>query len=162
MTTQRLSLTGPNNWNLLYLQQHQGNPDNWKKLRLPIVGPIEIPFLLDSHVLAVSVTSSASKPTWKSAGTLVQTYIGVVLGDGPSAGVDAHKERIALNTTALVNLPKLADDFYLWFDPVPWLPSFALGIWEFVGDERDTTQDLLDTLKVDLLRVETKVDSLRT
>lgn len=159
-----LDLAGPNKWQRVYYQQHQGNPEN-KKIKAPLIEPFELPFVFEQHVLAVSTSCSAARPRWRTAGYLIQTYSGVSLEDGaisesPSAGVDATSVRIGLNQLSLVTFPRLSNQFYLWFDPVPWLPTLALGIWEFKGEQHSESLDLLETIKVDIVRVESKIDAL--
>lgn len=159
-------LSGSNKWQRIYYQQHQGNLDN-KKIRAPLIDPFEIPFLLDRHILAVQTFCSSSKPKWRSAGYLTQVFGNLQLDEGspiissPGSALDAKSEFIRLNTTQLVIFPKIKSDFYLWFDPAPWLPTLAFGLWQFVGESSDPLTELIETVKVDVLRVESKIDALK-
>lgn len=159
------ALTGSNKWERIYYQQHQGNPEN-KKIRAPLLEPFELPFLFDRQVLAISAFYAAAKPKWRSAGYLTQVYGNLalestsVIGASPGTAVDATSTLIRLNTTQLVIFPKLSrNDYYLWFDPVPWLPSVTFGVWQFVGESHDEVMELIDAVKVDVLRVESKLDA---
>ena len=163
-----LDLSGSGKWQRLYYNSYQENPDN-RKIRAPLIDPFEFPLTFDNHVLAFTTASSAVRPTWRTAGYLVQTYPGVVLGpdtdiwtvNSPTSGVDAANVRISLNAVQLLVFPRIAGQYYLWFDPVPWLSKLTIGIWEFVGEQSDDLFERLETIKVDLLRVEAKVDELR-
>lgn len=163
-----IDFTGPNKWQRVYFQQFIGNPNN-RKIKAGLIDPFEIPLLFSQHVLAINCFSRDVKPRWRTAGYLTQTYSGVSFEDGststtpatPTFGVDAANERIGLNTIELLTLPRLAADFYLWFDPVPWLSSLTLSLWEYQGTETpDRIEELIETVKIDIARLESKVDSL--
>jgi hypothetical protein len=158
-------LSGSNKWERIYYQQHQGNSEN-KKIRAPLIEPFELPILFDRYVLAVQTFCSAAKPSWRSAGHLTQVFGNLNLentspiGGSPGTAVDAATFWIRLNTTQLIVFPKLSPDYYLWFDPAPWLPSLAFGVWQFVGESHDEVVELIETVKVDVLRVESKLDAM--
>lgn len=162
-----IDFTGTNKWQRVYFEQFVGDKNNYK-IKAGLIQPFEIPLLFDQHLLAISASSRDAKPRWRTAGYLTQTYAGIALEGGgvtdtpstPTYGVDAANKRIGLNTIELVNLPKLSADFYLWFDPVHWLPSLTLSIWEYQGIETpDRIEELLETVKIDVARVELKLDS---
>jgi len=164
-----IDFTGSNNWQRVYFATFQGNPEN-RKIKAPLIEPFEIPLLFDQHILAVTATCLSAKPRWRTAGYLKQVYSGLNIEqsgniftvNSPTSGVDAASKRIGLNTLELVIFPKLANNFYLWFDPVHWLPKLTLGLWEFTGNvSPERIEELVETLKVDVLRVEAKVDQLR-
>ncbi len=129
---------------------------------------LPLQLLFSQHVLAINVYSRDVKPRWRTGGYLTQTYSGVSFEDSPISdspasptyGVDAANKRIGLNTVEFLNMPRLARDFYLWFDPVPWLLSLSLSIWEYQGIETpDRIEELIETVKVDIARVEVKIDN---
>lgn len=164
-----IDFTGSGNWDRVYFATFQGNPQN-RKISAPLIEPVEIPLLFEKHIFAVNAICMEAKPRWRTAGYLKQVYSGINLedspitwsGNSPVAGVDAVSKRIGLNSLELVIFPKLANNFYLWFDPVFWLPKLTLGIWEFTGVVTpERIEELVETLKVDVLRVEAKVDQLR-
>lgn len=161
-----IDFTGPNKWQRAYFQQFTGNPDN-RKIKAGLINPFEIPLVFSQHVLAINAYSRESKPRWKTAGWLTQTYSGVSFEDGsisgtpttPTMGVDAANKRVGLNTVELIIFPQLSSDFYLWFDPVPWLSSLTLSIWEYQGIvSPDRIEELVETVKIDLTRIEYKID----
>ena len=162
-----IQFTGPNKWQRVYFDQLVGDPNN-RKIKAGLIEPFEIPLLFSQHVLAINVYSRDVKPRWRTGGYLTQTYSGVTFEQGPISdspasptyGVDALSKRIGLNTVELVIFPKLSSDFYLWFDPVPWMPSLALSVWEYQGVETpDRIEELIETVKVDIARVEVKIDN---
>lgn len=162
-----IDFTGPNKWERVYFQQFQGDTNNYK-IKAGLIDPFEIPLLFSQHVLAINAFSIDVKPKWRTAGYLTQTYSGVSLEGGsststpasPTLGVDAANKRIGLNTVEMIIFPQLASDFYLWFDPVPWLKSLTLSIWEYQGTVTpERLEELVETLKVDIARIEIKIDN---
>lgn len=162
-----IDFTGPNKWQRVYSNKFVGNPNN-RKIKAGLIDPFEVPLLFSQHVLAINAFSRDVKPRWRTAGYLTQTYSGVSFEDSPVSdspssptyGVDAASKRIGLNTIELLTMPRLASDFYLWFDPVPWLLSLSLSIWEYQGTETpDRIEELIETIKVDIARVEVKIDN---
>ncbi len=161
-----IDFTGPNKWQRVYFNRFEGNPNN-AEIKAGLIDPFEVPLTFDQHVLAVAAFSSEVKPRWRTAGYLTQTYSGIDFNDtsvtatdtSPTSGVDAANKRIGLNTVELVIFPRLASNFFLWFDPVPWLKSLNFSIWEYQGIESpDRLEELIETVKVDIVRVEYKLD----
>lgn len=161
-----IDFTGPNKWRRVYFNTFRGDSQN-KKIRAPLIAPFELPLLFQQHILAITVVCSIAPPRWKTSGYLKQVYSGINLETtpelftigSPASGVDAASKRIGLNTLELIKFPKLANDFYLWFDPVPWLPVLSLALWEFQGKEVDDLVELIETVKVDLVRIEEKINA---
>ena len=166
-----LELTGSNKWQRLYYQRHEGNPEN-RKVRGPYVEPFEIPFVLQKRILAVTCTASPNeiRASWHTGGWLTQVYSGIDLmgagdvipaaGSSPTIAVDGPKKRIGLNTVELVIFPLLAPQFYLFFEPVRWLKNLTFGLWEFTGAEHDSILEQIEASRVDLARIEFKINTL--
>lgn len=166
-----LELTGSNKWQRLYYQRHEGNPEN-RKVRGPYVEPFEIPFVLQHRILAATCTAATNeiRATWRTGGYLTQVYSGIDLmgsgdvipaaGSSPTIAVDGEKKRIGLNTVELIIFPLLAPQFYLFFDPVPWLKNLTFGLWEFTGVEHDSILEQIELSRVDLARIEFKINTL--
>jgi hypothetical protein len=161
-----IDFSGAGKWRRVYFTVFKGNPEN-RKIRAPLIEPFELPLLFDKQILAISATCLEAKPRWRTAGYLKQVYSGISFEESevmwsvnsPTAGVDAASQRIGLNTLELVRFPPLVNQFYLWFDPVHWLPKLTLAIWEFQGVETDNYLEALETVKVDLARIEFKIDA---
>ena len=165
-----IDFTGSNKWHRVYVNTIQGNPEN-RKIKAPLIEPFEIPLLFESHILAITAIYNEARPRWRTSGYLKQVYSGINLEassdiltvNSPTSGVDAATQRIGLNTLEMVRFPKLAENFYLWFDPVHWMPKLTLFLWEFQGEETPSnTEELIDTVKVDLVRIESKIDFINT
>lgn len=162
-----LALVESNAFRLVYLQKHIGDKEK-AKIRAPLIEMIELPVTIESRIVITSAVYIAAKPSWRVAGTLFQEVGGVGInaaityGFGPAgtAVVDVSRRTILLNSTELHIFPKLATEHRYRFEPVRWLPEVTLGVWEYTGPETDTTEELLQTVKVDLVRIESKLNAL--
>jgi hypothetical protein len=156
------------NWRLLYFQRLIGNEAARQVRGIPLIEPIELPISVSSRVLAVSAIYAQAPPTWNLAGYLYQEIQGINLDDsltwgemgGSPAVVDASKRRVQLNATQLFVFPRLASESRFRFEAAYWMPRLNLGIWEYIGAESDSTADLINAARVDLARIEFKVDQL--
>lgn len=157
-----VDLQGLGKWELIYYASHQQDE---QKNRIEV----DIPILLDKHILAVGVSSSTAKPTWYRSGNLIQVLQQIELDDGvifpgsgsPSNTLDASRRLIVLHSIQLVIFPKVTPTYSLWFQAVPWLKSLNLGIWSYTGAQSDTTEEMVELARVDLLRIESKVDEIK-
>ncbi len=163
-----LGLNTAGNWRLIYYQTHQGDPAK-RKIRAPMIDVIEIPISIPGRILAVGASYIGAPPSWYTAGFFYQEVGGVSLDDtlvfpgvsgGSGAVLDASKRRIVLNTVELHIFERLATEHSYRFEAMAWIPRIVLGVWEYIGAESDSTEDLLQTVRVDLARVEFKVDNL--
>jgi hypothetical protein len=169
--TLSLELTGSNKWSRLYYERHEGNPEN-RRIRAPYVEAFEIPFVLQRRVLAVTCTAPVNeiRASWHTGGYLTQVYSGIDLmgvsqtiptvGGSPTVAVDGEKKRVGLNSVELVIFPLLAPQFYLFFEPVRWLKNLTFGLWEFTGAEHDSVLEQIEASRVDLARIEFKINTL--
>lgn len=147
--SQSFDLTLASHWEKVY--------DETKTAESPLPGRfsplkrIEVPILLHEPVIAVGVSSTTSPAHWRYAGELIQRHT----VSGVSSGlVDGQKTRCILNNITLVTMPLLTPDYRLSFDVPPWIQSIDLSVWRYTGPVADSTIDLLETLKVDIARIE--------
>lgn len=161
-----LNLTGLGAWELTYFKKFTGNPQN-QRYRLPLIDAIEVPYLTDKHLFLVGATYSKAPPTWQRAGYIYQQIDGIRiddavifegLGSNSSTAVDANRQLIRLNTIQFVNFIQLTDTYRLRFEPLPWIPEITLGIWEYVGTESDSNEELLNAIRAKLETIEFKID----
>lgn len=157
-----LALTTAGNFRLIYYQEHIGN-SAYKGYKIPLIDLIELPFTVESRILAVGASFIAAPPTWHTAGYLFQEIGGIALDDslifpgvgggGPLAVLDATQKRITLNTIELHVFPRFASEHRYRFEPVRWLPRVTLGIWEYIGAESDSTETLITSLQSDVTQI---------
>lgn len=166
--TINLNLTGLGVWELTYFQRTVGNPAN-RRVRAPLIDPIELPYLTDKHIFLVGASYLAARPTWSRAGYLYQQVDGIHvddtvvfqgLGRVPTTEIDNSRFLIRLNTVQLINFPIVSETFRLRFEAFPWIPEISLAIWEYRGAETDTTEELLQALRAKLETIEFKIDNL--
>lgn len=162
-----INFTGPNKWRRVFANTYRGDPEN-RKIRAPLIAPIELPLLFTQHLLAIKASYSQARPKWRTSGYLTQVYAGIDLNESsvaedimnPIYGIDAAKQRIGLNTLEMVYFPRLASDFYLWFDPVHWLPQITLVLWEFQGILPQTAVEAGESIRNDLVEISLKIDAI--
>jgi hypothetical protein len=117
----------------------------------------EIPILLNESVLAIGTSSATAPQNWRYAGRLVQR----MTIPGVSSGlVDGAEQRTKLNLLQLAIFPVNTPEYRLAYDTPPWITNLSVSIWRYTGPEIDTTQELIETLKVDVARVEFKLNRL--
>ena len=155
-------------WELTYYQKHTGNLQN-RRIRAPLIEPIELPYLTDKHIFLVGATSLKAKPSWLRAGYFYQQIDGIHvddtlifegLGQVPTTEVDFTRRLIKLNAIELVIFPKITNDYRLRFEALPWIEEITIGVWEYVGTESDSTEDLIQSVRAKLETLEFKIDNL--
>lgn len=156
------------NWRLVYYQQLTGQQSN-SRTRTPLIDPVEVPVTIAGRALAVGATYLQAPATWNVAGWLYQELDQVSLNDsivfpeissGGQTAIDTGSRRILLNNLQLCIFPRLATEHRYRFEPVHWMPRLLLAIWEYTGEEFENDIELMEQLRVDLARIETKVDNL--
>ena len=156
-----LKLSNSSNWESVW----QGTFSAQRSSGNTIINPIPeivVPILLDKHILAVSITSSTAKPTWYFGGFLNQRIsLGIVVGGLPDSDA-IEKRRIWLNRLTLITLTQLTSHYAVSFNVPKWFQDVQLHLWQYVGPESDSTEDLISEISVQLQRIENKVNNLRT
>lgn len=166
MSNLTIDLSGVGSWELSYSESFQGTPSNYRKRpKVPCIAPIEIPFLFDARIFLVG--ASNLQKTWFRAGYLYYEVEGikvddrVVFTDFPSASstaADAFRQLIPLNSLDIVIVPRLSEQIRLRFEPVPWLESVRLAIWEYKGQESNSTDDLIESLRAQVATIEFRLE----
>ncbi|MBD2202754.1 hypothetical protein H6G33_17905 [Calothrix sp. FACHB-1219] len=166
--TINLNLTGVGVWELTYFQRHVGDALN-RRLRRPFIEFIELPYLTDKHIFLVGASYLDKPPTWSRAGYLYQQVDGIHvddtvvfegLGRVPTTEIDNSRFLIRLNTVQLIRFPVVSETFRLRFEPLPWIPQITLAVWEYVGEEIDSTEELIQSVRAKLETIEFKIDNL--
>jgi hypothetical protein len=146
-------LTAPDVWESLYDETkmvERPTPDTF--ISIP---RISIPILLHGRVIVFGTSSANAKPNWRFAGTLTQRLEIPSLGSGL---VDGFKQTVRINALSLLVLPNLTPDYRLDLDVFPWIQDISFSLWRYIGPEVDELVQLIETVKVDILRVESKLD----
>ncbi|WP_017314922.1 hypothetical protein [Mastigocladopsis repens] len=153
-----LQLTTQGNWSQIYDESREAVIATSAGGHYPIPA-FEVPFLFEKHILAVPCLSKSAKAHWRFAGNLIQR---IQIGTGGSASplppVDGARVYMRLNRTALVVFKNYTSTYELLLENAPWLKDLRVTVWEYRGPQSDTTEDLIQTLKIDLLRIESKLE----
>ncbi|MBH8561640.1 hypothetical protein I8748_05510 [Nostoc sp. CENA67] len=166
--TLQLDLTAVGAWELTYYQKLVGNPQN-RRIRAPLIDPVELPYLTEQHIFVVAASWINAKPTWIRAGYFYQQIDGIKiddtvvfegLGQIPSTQVDSTRRLIKLNAIELVIFPQLTNSYRLRFEALPWIQEVTLGVWEYRGTQSDTTEDLINAVRSKLETIEFKINNL--
>ncbi|MEH2357540.1 hypothetical protein [Nostoc sp.] len=155
-------------WELFYYQKLSGNPQN-RRIKAPIIDPVELPFITDKHILLVGALSSKAKPTWLRAGYLYQQIGGIHiddtviyegLGSVPSTETDFNRSLVKLNSIDLIRFTQITNDYRLRFEAMPWIEEVTLGVWVYTGTVSDSTEETLGAIRAKLETLEFKIDNL--
>lgn len=156
-----LDLTNSALWNLMWSANVQAELVA-NKARYRPIPPVEVPFLLDSHIIAVLLTSSTAPPSWKFAAFLNQKIAtGIIVGGLNET--QAHQEKIFLNRISLVILPKLTSTYSLNFNIPYWFYDMSLKLWFYSGEESISSPatDSLEEIRDSLLSIDRKLERIR-
>lgn len=127
-----------------------------------VIPKITVPVLIDTHVLAVYVTTEIPEGrTWNFAGYLHQEFnLGLTVGGNPDAD-EVSTRKIFLNRIKLITFPKLTPNYAISLDVPKWFTSVSLIVWKYIGPDYDSVEQLLtQDVQPALTRIESKVDSL--
>lgn len=156
-----LDLTNSALWNLIWSANVQAELVPNKPRYLPIP-PVEVPLLLDTHVIAVLLTSSTAPPSWKFAAFLNQKIAtGIIVGGLNET--QAYQEKIWLNRISLVILPKLTTTYSLNFNIPYWFYDMSLKVWIYKGEDEENVSPLnsLEEIRDSLNNIDRKLERIR-
>ncbi len=141
-----LQLQSQGNWNQIYDESRSAVPLTPAGGHIPIPA-FEIPFLFDRHIIAVRCLSPTAKATWRFAGMLSQRFRAGTGGSAsPLPTLDATSLALRINRSRLVVFQKYTAEYELLFESPPWIKDMRLSIWQYLGSESDTTEDLIREL----------------
>jgi hypothetical protein len=153
-----------------------GNPDNWNQVynttvaalligngRYAPIPKIAVPIQLESPILAVYISCSPNKPTWKFGAWLNQNiFTGLTIG-GLTDAENVQRRKIWLNKISLARLDKLSENYAVSFDIPKWFESVSISLWEYTGIISDSTEELINEIRDnELPRIEQKIDDILT
>lgn len=153
-----LQIDNAAHWQQVYSEQKTRASGQNGEIPIP---DFDIPILLTSHVLAVGTSSEYARSHWWLGCRVQQVLSATGTGFGylPAAIVN-----IPVNRVTLVILPRYAAQFRLRVSVPYWHRELRVTVYEYVGPISDSTEDLVvertDVVRVDLARIEAKVDDL--
>lgn len=153
-----LNLLDPASWNQVYTESRTAVQATPLGAHIPIPA-FEIPIVMHSRVFVIKTTCVQTKPRWRFAGNLKPRIAAPIAGI-VSPPVEIASLYIQLNRTKLIVLPSFVTDYNLVLETPTWLKDLSITIWEYVGAIEDTTEELIGVTRVDILRVESKIDDI--
>lgn len=154
-----LQLNQAEHWELLYSELKIANelvPGRYA----PIL-PFTIPILASSPWIAIGTNSSQARSHWW-LGCRVQFEIAVP--NSPFQTISATQVNVPLNNFSLYKFQALQSSYRLKVQVPWWHKELGITIYQYTGPYSDSTEDLIieqaDVIRVDLVRIETKVDNL--
>ena len=154
--------------------QLQLNSDNWEqiyndsfrvvsvsdKLFVPFQ-EILIPTLVNKHIIAVYINTEIPKGAkWNYAGYLIQRLeLGLSVG-GDSKFDEFSRRKLFLNRIKLIIFPKITNAYTLSFELPEWFKTAKILIWQYLGNDIDSTENLIYALRNDVTRLEQKIDDI--
>lgn len=157
MSQLTVDLANPNNWREVFDESRSAVPIT--QTAYDPIAAFEVGILLNTPIIRVRTLSPSAKSRWRFAGTLSQR-VSIVNTAFNSTPAVTYSKGLRLNRTEVIRLPWLSSDYELVFEPPYWMRDLRLTIWEYTGVYAEQLEELLDTVKVDLARLETKVDAL--
>jgi len=153
-----LNLSSTSEWQLVYNETKTAQYLNASTYR-PIPA-FQLPFILHSPILLVEASNLDARPWW-FLGCRLQQIINVGVAPDTAA---TNLLKIPVNRPKLVRFARLADDYLLKIEIPPWFDAMKIAIHEYTGPIGDTTEELIiersDVIRVDLARIEAKIDQL--
>ncbi len=151
------------------------NADNWEQIynisvsavfitpTVPAKIPkITVPFLIDTHVLAIYITTSVPEGrNWNFAGYLNQEFnLGLTVGGTPEAD-ELSIRKLFLNRIKLIIFPKITPTYSVSFDIPKWFTNVSITVWKYIGPDYDTVENVLtQEIQPTLAQIESKIDAL--
>jgi hypothetical protein len=153
MSTVINGINNDENWQLLFTDSKTAVEATPKGGHYPIPA-IEVPVRIDNRVIAVQNRVVQAKSTWRFGGNIIQRS---QVGGGGSASplplLELEVCRLRINRTRLIVFEQFLTDYELIYETPVWFKNVSLTVWGYTGE-------VSDELKADLLRLESKVDSL--
>jgi hypothetical protein len=142
------------------------NTDNWQSLWSTSVAaskladgsfiplaPIVVPYLLETDILAIQVSATTAKPSWRVAGDVAKKIATGITTPGGSPDVTISDRRLLwFNQLNLYRFTRLTDTYALEITPKWWIKDIQLDIFIYTGIDTDTTTEQLNRIEFTLDR----------
>lgn len=152
-----VDLNSPDNWQLAYNETTVAG--RLAGGYIPLI-PFDLPILFTSPLLLISAENIDAKPWW-FLGCKLQQKVLTAISPGEAIGRYA---KVPINRPALFRFPMYSAQYSLRCEVPPWFDRMKISVWEYSGVIGDSTETLIqdnsDLIRIDLLRIETKVNEL--
>jgi len=155
-----LELGNSENWESIWSNTITAQQGTFPNSHLPIPNQ-EVPILLNRHVLACAVSSATAKPTWNFAGFLGQKlFSGLIVGGSPDTFA-VNKYKLWLDRITLLTFDKLTPTYSVVFEIPKWFDQVTINLWQYIGADRDSTDDLIEITRFELFEVALDVKEIK-
>lgn len=137
-------------WELIHQEFHQNTDgrDRWRRGELPLIDSIPLPLGATLSRLYVTDTFYPdARLSWRKAGNLIQ-YLDEEFAPGQhfvTPIMPLKESYAALNWRSRHIMEACPHEWYLYFEPVPWLLKFNLRVWRWNGVLKDEVIEYLDS-----------------
>lgn len=128
--------------------------------------PIElftIPLLYESHILMASTEIEDANPRWRMGVRLRQLLEANYL---PVPNAQGSEVIVPPNRGIVATFPRITQQYRLQIWIPWWFRQVTVRIWQYQGVDEGRLEELVasqtDVIRVDLTRIETKIDDLLT
>jgi hypothetical protein len=158
----QLDLTINRNWQPIYETDRYASPVEGEPNAYNPIPPIRTPIRFETPYLLVRGESSTAKSRWTTAGWAEQEFSvgGSTSGGRPLTSFIGNREWVPLRKHHLLTFPDVGSDYALVFSVPWWMTHIHFEVWEYSGPATSDVEELLQTIKVDLLRIEAKINAL--
>lgn len=168
----RIDVQGPNKWELTYTETRTSADGRQRYTRYygPLIEPFDVPIVFDSHVLAIGASFKDAPATWYNCANIVQLATGATIDDpgvwaegftGTEPIIVSRKQLRLNQSLELFQFLPVSNELRIGIEPMPWIPKFSYGIYQFRGAVEDTTEDLIQAARAQLVSIEAKIDNLQ-
>jgi hypothetical protein len=157
-----VQLSNTNNWELLYNTNISAVqlPKTTGGFKLVPIPPIIPPLIVESYILAVSITTDIPENAiWKFAGNIYQKInTGLVVG-GSQDAVSSRRRALLLDRITLILWERISAPYSLEIVVPKWFPRAGINIWQYIGE--DTTEEKI-FLQEEFGNINFKLDQIQT
>lgn len=149
------------NWDLVLRQTYFAQPNPaYPKGFVPIPSKL---IEVDRYTLAIGTSSTKAKPTWRVGAFVVPKLSFSVSSTSVYTNLvrSGKSQSVYLNQLTLVQFTDFGLSPYALEISFPiWISELSIEIWKYQGEESaKPVSELIEELKTDLDRIETKIDS---
>jgi hypothetical protein len=118
------------------------------------MNPIVVPYLLETDIIAISVSATTAKPSWRVAGNVAKKIAtGITTPGGAPDTTISDRRLLWFNQLNLYRFARLTDTYALEITPKWWIKDIQLDIFIYTGVDTDTVTEQLN-------RIELTVDAI--
>lgn len=143
------NLSNAGNWEFLYTTSRaRAETTTGAKIPIPV---IQVPILIESHLIAIYTDSDSAKGNWVNAGwAAFYVPTGITVG-GANDGKIGESIRIFLNERTIITVPKLSESYALELSVPPYFDDVTYSVYQYIGLGEPTIEGKLNAIYDQLL-----------